>query len=215
MNSFKSLPSFVFSDNNQVRVGWDVNELLVDNQDNHQLRVGRDVNEMPVVFLPETSDLECVAQNRMSSFGFLAFIVQSVNAVVNVANNINNNNNNRNNNNNDNNNNQVNTNIANSANDQSSNSGAGMGRGLVARMREARDRVLASITGDEAATEDEVETATEAALIDKDEYRKVIERRVNKMMAEMYKMNKMEDPVKNVSSSSYPREILSMMEDVS
>ena len=67
----------------------------------HELsRLKRNVNEMPVVFLPEGSETECVAQNRMSSFGFLAFVVQSINAVVNVANNINDNNNNRNNNNN-------------------------------------------------------------------------------------------------------------------
>ena len=83
---------------------------------------------------------------RMSSFGFLAFIVQSVNAVVNVANNINDNNNNRNNNNNDNNNNQANTNIANSGNTQSSNSAAG-GAGrrvrLLDTLRQARDTVLA------------------------------------------------------------------------
>ena len=45
--------------------------------------------DMPVVFLPEESDLECLPSNRMSSFGFLAFVVQSINAVVNVANNIN------------------------------------------------------------------------------------------------------------------------------
>ena len=84
----------------------------------HVEREKRNLNEMPVVFLPEESERECVAENRMSSFGFLAFVVQSINAVVNVANNMNNNNNNRNNNNNDNNNNQVNTNIANSANTQ-------------------------------------------------------------------------------------------------
>ena len=70
-------------------------------------RVKRSGDQMPVVFLPEESETQCVAQNRMSSFGFLAFVVQSINAVVNVANNINDNNNNRNNNNNDNNNNQV------------------------------------------------------------------------------------------------------------
>ena len=45
--------------------------------------------EMPVVFLPEESQTECLPSNRMSSFGFLAFVVQSINAVVNVANNIN------------------------------------------------------------------------------------------------------------------------------
>ena len=50
---------------------------------------------MPVVFLPEESDKQCLPSNRMSAFGFLAFVVQSVNAVVNVANNINSNNNNR------------------------------------------------------------------------------------------------------------------------
>ena len=71
------------------------------------VRVKRSGDQMPVVFLPEESETQCVAQNRMSSFGFLAFVVQSINAVVNVANNINDNNNNRNNNNNDNNNNQV------------------------------------------------------------------------------------------------------------
>ena len=193
MNSLKSVSSVTFSDS-------------------HQMRVERDVNEMPVVFLPETSDSECVAQNRMSSFGFLAFVIQSVNAVVNVANNINNNNNNRNNNNNDNNNNQVNTNIANSANEQSSMSMAGMGRGLriMERIREARDRVLATITGEEE------ETSTKAAEIDKDEYRALIEQQVMDMMAEMYnnKKMKMEDPVMNVSSSAYPEEVLSMMEDV-
>ena len=193
MNSLKSVSSVTFSDS-------------------HQMRVERDVNEMPVVFLPETSDLECVAQNRMSSFGFLAFVIQSVNAVVNVANNINNNNNNRNNNNNDNNNNQVNTNIANSANEQSSMSMAGMGRGLriMERIREARDRVLATITREEE------ETSTKAAEIDKDEYRVLIEQQVMDMMAEMYnnKKMKMEDPVTNVSSSAYPEEVLSMMEDV-
>ena len=193
MNSLKSLSSVTFSDS-------------------HQMRVERDVNEMPVVFLPETSDLECVAQNRMSSFGFLAFVIQSVNAVVNVANNINNNNNNRNNNNNDNNNNQVNTNIANSGNEQSSMSMAGMGRGLrlMERIREARDRVLATITGEEE------ETSIKAAEIDKDAYRALIEQQVMDMMAEMYnnKKMKMEDPVTNVSSSAYPEEVLSMMEDV-
>ena len=194
MNSFKSFQSVTFSDS-------------------HQMRVERDVNEMPVVFLPESSDLECVAQNRMSSFGFLAFVIQSVNAVVNVANNINNNNNNRNNNNNDNNNNQANTNIANSANEQSSMSMAGMGRGvrIMERIREARDRVLATITGEE-----EEETSTRAAQIDKDEYREWIEQRVMDMMTEMYNNKKEEeDPVvRNVSSSAYPEEILSMMEDV-
>ena len=51
--------------------------------------------DMPVVFLPQESDTQCLPSNRMSAFGFLAFVVQSVNAVVNVANNININNNNR------------------------------------------------------------------------------------------------------------------------
>ena len=51
--------------------------------------------DMPVVFLPQESDTQCLPSNRMSAFGFLAFVVQSVNAVVNVANNINSNNNNR------------------------------------------------------------------------------------------------------------------------
>merc|ERR1719490_216565 len=67
-------------------------------------REKRDLSQMPVVFIPEETETECVAENRMSSFGFLGFVVSAVNAVVNVANNINNNNNNRNNNNNDNNN---------------------------------------------------------------------------------------------------------------
>ena len=44
---------------------------------------------------PQETETECVAENRMSSFGFLGFVVSAVNAVVNVANNINNNNNNR------------------------------------------------------------------------------------------------------------------------
>ena len=51
--------------------------------------------DMPVVFLPQESDTQCLPSNRMSAFGFLAFVVQSVNAVVNVANNSNSNNDNR------------------------------------------------------------------------------------------------------------------------
>ena len=43
----------------------------------------------------------------MSSWGFMAFVLASINAVINISNNINNNNNNNNHNNNDNNNNQV------------------------------------------------------------------------------------------------------------
>ena len=35
--------------------------------------------DMPVVFLPEESDTQCLPSNRMSAFGFLAFVVQSVN----------------------------------------------------------------------------------------------------------------------------------------
>ena len=65
----------------------------------------------PVVFLPNSpGGKDCEPSNRMSSFGYLAFVLSLINGVVNAANNVNNNqnnNNNNNNNNNDNNNNVV------------------------------------------------------------------------------------------------------------
>ena len=104
---------------------------------------------MPVVFIPEESETECIAENRMSSFGFLGLVLSAMNAVINVANNINNNNNNRNNNNNDNNNNQVNTNIANSMNEQMVMSMAMTGRRVLAmeRLRKLRNRVMRRFYG--------------------------------------------------------------------
>ena len=33
---------------------------------------------MPIVFIPEESDKECIARNRMSSFGFLGSIREHV-----------------------------------------------------------------------------------------------------------------------------------------
>ena len=65
----------------------------------------------PVVFLPNSpGGKDCEPSNRMSSFGYLSFVLSLINSVVNAANNVNanqNNNNNNNNNNNDNNNNVV------------------------------------------------------------------------------------------------------------
>merc|ERR1719220_180817 len=126
------------------------------------LRDKRDLSQMPVVFIPEETETECVAENRMSSFGFLGFVVSAVNAVVNVANNINNNNNNRNNNNNDNNNNQVNTNIANSANMQMSTSMAMTGRqGWADRLRSLRKGFWETFTEWEEEEEEELDAALE------------------------------------------------------
>ena len=62
--------------------------------------------KMPVVFMPQKSETECERDSRMSSWGFMSFVLAAVNGVINISNNINNNNNNRNNNNNDNNNNE-------------------------------------------------------------------------------------------------------------
>ena len=80
--------------------------------------------------------------SRMSSWGFMSFILSIVNGVINISNNINNNLNNRNNNNNDNNNNQFNTNIGNSKNTQMAGGMAMNGRKIFAieKLREIRNR---------------------------------------------------------------------------
>ena len=73
----------------------------------------------------------CIPSHKVSSIGFLAFVVSVINGVVSAANNINNNNNN---NNNDNNQNNVNVNIGNLNSDQSSSSAItvpGVGRNLL------------------------------------------------------------------------------------
>ena len=53
---------------------------------------------MPVVFKQElqTSEAECVPKRRMSSWGFLSFMIAVTNAVINISNNVNNNLNNNN-----------------------------------------------------------------------------------------------------------------------
>ena len=183
-------------------------------QDTQVDREKRNVNEMPVVFLPEESETECVAENRMSSFGFLAFVVQSINAVVNVANNINNNNNNRNNNNNDNNNNQVNTNIANSANSQDSMSMAGMGKSVqfLERIRQARDRVLEKIIGKTDSNEDDVVNNQNNSSI-----RDEIESQVLVLMEKLYKQREMKEKEENLTETStnvYNSNIVSLMNKV-
>ena len=182
-------------------------------------RIRRDVNEMPVVFLPEQSETVCVAENRMSSFGFLAFVVQSINAVVNVANNINNNNNNRNNNNNDNNNNQVNTNIANSANTQESMSMAGMmGRNvpILETLRQARDRVWATISGEPSVASSS--NGTDNTLPDEKTYRNNIEVKVMNMMRKLYEERqtggKSEQHIHRNPQSRYPDKIMTLLEQV-
>ena len=162
----------------------------------------------------QESETECVAENKMSSFGFLGFVVASINAVVNVANNINDNNNNRNNNNNDNNNNQINTNIANSMNDQESMSMAMTGRGIriLDQLKYARDRVWAKIQG-----EPESNLETEEARRDQEDSlkrrRQVMEAEVLATMEKMYKeqQEKKAQTKEDEKVSEYPREIIDML----
>ncbi|KAK3862246.1 hypothetical protein Pcinc_031877 [Petrolisthes cinctipes] len=71
---------------------------------------GGGVDDLPVVLVEEEDGTECVASNHLSTFGFLGFVLNIVNAVINVANNINNNDNSNNDNNNNNNNNDLNIN---------------------------------------------------------------------------------------------------------
>merc|ERR1712062_539948 len=86
--------------------------------------------------------LECERSSRMSSWGFMSFVLSIVNGVINISNNINNNNNNRNNNNNDNNNNQFNTNLDSSSNTQMAGGMAMTGRKIeqIERLQAIRDR---------------------------------------------------------------------------
>ena len=151
----------------------------------------------------------------MSSFGFLGFVVASINAVVNVANNINDNNNNRNNNNNDNNNNQVNTNIANSMNDQSSMSMAMTGRGIriLDQLKYARDRVWAKIRGEKEIKFREDENIK----VDRDDIlkkrRQEMEAEVLATMEKMYmeQQEKKSQAKEEEEISEYPREIIDML----
>lgn len=76
---------------------------------------GKKKKKKPVVFLPNSPQgKDCEPSNRMSSFGYLSFMLSLINAVVNAANNVNNNQNDNNNNNNNNNDNNNNVNVANS-----------------------------------------------------------------------------------------------------
>ncbi|KAK4310507.1 hypothetical protein Pmani_017935 [Petrolisthes manimaculis] len=75
-------------------------------------RGGGGVDDLPVVLVEEEDGTKCVASSHLSTFGFLGFVLNIVNAVINVANNINNNDNSNNNNNNNNNNNDLNINQA-------------------------------------------------------------------------------------------------------
>lgn len=98
---------------------------------------------MPVVFMPQKSQTECERVSKLSSFGFMSFVLAIVNGVISVSNNINNNNNNRNNNNNDNNNNQFNTNLGNTNNVQMAGGMAMSGRRFqqLAKIEAIRDRL--------------------------------------------------------------------------
>ena len=98
--------------------------------------------KMPVVFIPKKSKTECERSSRMSSWGFMSFVLAVVNGVINISNNINNNNNNRNNNNNDNNNNQYNANVGNTNNQQMAGGEAMSGRRLnpLAKLKEIREK---------------------------------------------------------------------------
>ena len=49
--------------------------------------------DMPVVFLPQKSKTECERVSRMSSWGFMSFVLAVINGVINISNNINSNNN--------------------------------------------------------------------------------------------------------------------------
>ena len=151
----------------------------------------------------------------MSAFGFLGFVVASINAVVNVANNINDNNNNRNNNNNDNNNNQINTNIANSGNEQTSMSMAMTGRGfrIMDTLRRARDRVWAQISGEDpnALTKEELKKQYED---NQKARRKQMEAEVLATMEKMYKeqqAKRAKEMEEEEEVSEYPKEIIAML----
>ena len=50
-------------------------------------------SDMPVVFLPQKSKTECERVSRMSSWGFMSFVLAVINGVINISNNINSNNN--------------------------------------------------------------------------------------------------------------------------
>ena len=83
---------------------------------------------------PDSTVAGCVPSNKMSSVGFLAFVVSAMNGVISAVNNINDNNNNNNNNNNDNNQNNNNVNVANLASSQDLSSTItvpGVGRALL------------------------------------------------------------------------------------
>ena len=95
---------------------------LVGDKTFFDVRAKRSVNEgpdMPIVFLREESVTKCVPRKKISSWGFLGFVLAVVNAVINIIN-INNNNNNNNNNDNNNNVNDFNFIVANSKNTQKS-----------------------------------------------------------------------------------------------
>ena len=98
---------------------------------------------MPVVFMPQKSQTECERVSRMSSWGFMSFVLSVINGVINISNNINSNNNNRNNNNNDGNNNEYNANVANTNNMQMAGGMAMSMRNIplgLIRLRQIRDR---------------------------------------------------------------------------
>ena len=99
-------------------------------------------NKQPVIFLPNPASKPCVpGPPKMSSFGYLAFVLSIVNAAVNTANNVNTNQNNNNNNNNDNNNNNNNVNVANNNNNVNTDNGVAVGRDLdLERIREVLAR---------------------------------------------------------------------------
>ncbi len=86
----------------------------------------RDSSEAPLLLMPDPASAAhsagCVPTNKISSVGFLAFVLSVMNGVISAVNNINDNNNNNNNNNNDNNQNNNNVNVANLANSQTSTS---------------------------------------------------------------------------------------------
>ena len=63
-----------------------------------------------MILVEQGKETECVANNKLSSFGFVGFLLNIVNAVMNLSNNINNDLNSNNNNNNDNNQNANNAN---------------------------------------------------------------------------------------------------------
>ena len=112
-------------------------------QQSHRVQRRRGKRSMPVVFMPKANkrcaeeEEEVAAQQSMSLFGFLSFVIALVNVVISQTASNSNNNNNNNNNNNDNNN---NNNLVNVQAQSSNNNMANMNMVTAGRRRRRRRR---------------------------------------------------------------------------